>query len=109
MTERDTRPTNCRFRLQDEGKAYPRSSCQACGKGVTTGLGSRCTEPASRSPAMTSEKAPDRIWADPDHWVSADTSKPNYVEYIRADVADAMVAELKAEISRLKERLDGSD
>lgn len=26
----DTRPQMCRFRLQEEGKAYPRSSCQAC-------------------------------------------------------------------------------
>ena len=24
------RPTNCRERLRDEGKPYPRSSCQAC-------------------------------------------------------------------------------
>lgn len=38
----DTRPLNCRFRLQEEGKAYPRSSCQACGKTITTGLGVAC-------------------------------------------------------------------
>lgn len=38
----DYRPVNCRFRLQDEGKAYPRSSCAACGRGITTGLGKAC-------------------------------------------------------------------
>ena len=38
----DNRPNNCRFRLRDEGKAYPKSRCFACGKGVTTGLGESC-------------------------------------------------------------------
>ena len=38
----DHRPVNCRFRLQDEGKPYPRSSCEACGRSVLTGLGKRC-------------------------------------------------------------------
>ncbi len=39
----DTRPASCRFRLQYEGKPYPRSSCTACGKTVMTGLGNHCT------------------------------------------------------------------
>ena len=39
----DTRPLNCRFRLQDEGKPYPRSGCSACGKRITTGLGKACS------------------------------------------------------------------
>lgn len=39
----DPRPMNCRFRLQDEGKAYPRSACEACGKTITTGLGNSCS------------------------------------------------------------------
>lgn len=39
----DTRPANCRFRLQEEGKPYPRSSCEACHKTITTGLGTHCT------------------------------------------------------------------
>lgn len=29
----DTRPSNCRNRLRDEGKAYPRSGCASCGNG----------------------------------------------------------------------------
>lgn len=39
----DRRPTNCRFRLKEEGKGYPRSSCQGCGKGIMTGLGKSCS------------------------------------------------------------------
>lgn len=39
----DSRPAQCRFRLQDEGKGYPRSACAACGKTITTGLGTHCT------------------------------------------------------------------
>ena len=27
----DERPENCRDRLQDEGKPYPKSGCEACG------------------------------------------------------------------------------
>jgi phosphoribosyl-ATP pyrophosphohydrolase len=38
----DPRPENCRFRLQANGKTYPRSSCTACGKTITTGLGREC-------------------------------------------------------------------
>ncbi len=37
----DKRPVNCRFRLQDEGKPYPRSSCFSCGAKLAT-LGSEC-------------------------------------------------------------------
>lgn len=39
----DTRPENCRQRLIDEGKAYPKSGCTACGMSVfTPGFGSAC-------------------------------------------------------------------
>jgi len=38
----DARPVDCRFRLQDEGKPYPRSSCSGCGRTITTGLGKSC-------------------------------------------------------------------
>lgn len=41
--ELDKRPRGCRFRLQDEGKPYPRSSCVACGRGIRT-LGRKCQE-----------------------------------------------------------------
>ncbi|WP_416192968.1 hypothetical protein [Nitrobacter sp. TKz-YC01] len=50
----ETRPANCRFRLQDEGKSYPRSSCSACGKNIATGLGNRCKEsPSDRTADVT--------------------------------------------------------
>jgi len=48
----DHRPVKCRFRLQDEGKAYPRSSCTACGKGVLSGLGNKCSHTRPQ-PAVT--------------------------------------------------------
>jgi hypothetical protein len=38
----DVSPTNCRFRLRDESKSHPRSSCAACGRTITTGLGREC-------------------------------------------------------------------
>lgn len=47
----DNRPTNCRFRLMDEGKTYPRSMCNACGKTIMSGLGKECTTlPAAPAP-----------------------------------------------------------
>jgi len=33
----ETRPSNCRNRLRDEGKAYPRSGCGHCKTGGMTG------------------------------------------------------------------------
>lgn len=38
----DKRPANCRHRLYDEGKAYPRSGCDGCGQTIFTGLGATC-------------------------------------------------------------------
>lgn len=38
----DPRPFDCRFRAQEEGRAYPRSVCHACGRTIASGLGSRC-------------------------------------------------------------------
>ena len=49
----DIRPANCRFRLQDEGKPYPRSGCSACGATVTT-LGNKC----SHAPVEQTMKKP---------------------------------------------------
>jgi hypothetical protein len=38
----DTRPAECRNRLRDEGKAYPRSGCVSCKATVVTGFGKSC-------------------------------------------------------------------
>lgn len=38
----DRRPLNCRFRLQEAGQPYPRSSCNACAGNILTGLGNQC-------------------------------------------------------------------
>jgi hypothetical protein len=55
----DLRPRDCRFRQQEEGRAYPRSSCGVCGKTITTGLGVRCTyvttDDAAEIARMTAE------------------------------------------------------
>jgi hypothetical protein len=51
----DARPADCRFRLADEGKAYPRSSCTACGRSVTTGLGTSCAHAIPGSPPTTDD------------------------------------------------------
>lgn len=40
----DTRPAECRFRQQDEGRPYPQSNCRACNKSVTS-LGNSCHMP----------------------------------------------------------------
>lgn len=37
----DPRPQNCRDRLREEGKAYPRSTCTACSSSIATGLSCR--------------------------------------------------------------------
>lgn len=50
IAENDNRPANCRFRLQDKGKPYPRSACQACGKSIVTGLGTMCTLTKGNNP-----------------------------------------------------------
>ena len=55
MTE--TRPANCRFRLQEEGKPYPRSSCQGCGLHVSRGLGSSCSWGSKTTDPDTSPEA----------------------------------------------------
>jgi hypothetical protein len=51
----DTRPSDCRFRLQDEGKPYPRSGCSACKNSITSGLGRYCHS------APSEPKAPKEI------------------------------------------------
>ena len=53
----DARPANCRFRLQEEGKAYPRSSCKACGRSILTGLGNSCGAVGDVSPLVVSRIA----------------------------------------------------
>lgn len=52
----DPRPANCRSRLIEQGDAYPRSGCEACGANLQSGL--RCqwptvsTDPNATPPAV---------------------------------------------------------
>ena len=63
---------------------------------------------------MSDHTAPERIWADPDHWIDhpprLDADRPwEYAEYIRADLsvpraeAVAALTAKDAEIARLEE------
>lgn len=47
----DNRPTNCRNRLRDEGKAYPKSGCDSCHDGGLRGCPheQKASEPAEGS------------------------------------------------------------
>lgn len=37
-------------------------------------------------------KAPERIWADPDHWLEKKPCRTGYTEYTRADLSHALIA-----------------
>lgn len=63
MTD-DPRPVNCRHRLQDEHKPYPRSSCQACGATVMTGLGKSCKQMPSVMPVVSVQEMQTSAGAD---------------------------------------------
>lgn len=64
----DTRPAECRFRLQDEAKPYPRSNCKACGRGIRTGLGTHCSH-GFNSPEWITWKGGNTA---PDDWDGGD-------------------------------------
>lgn len=48
----EARPVDCTFRLQDEGKPYPRSGCAHCGRTITSGLGRQCHHETDRIEAL---------------------------------------------------------
>lgn len=52
----DLRPKDCRFRLQEEGKRYPRSGCEACGRTILSGLGNRCHHDQKRDQRLAELK-----------------------------------------------------
>jgi len=59
MSAPDPRPQNCRFRLEDEGKPYPRSSCAGCGRTTLSSfhtLGSECAQIAPSVPSAPETK-----------------------------------------------------
>jgi hypothetical protein len=76
MTDTDPRPLLCRFRLIDEGKPYPRSSCVGCGLNILTGLGVACGE--GLSPSMTVQEdmsVEPPTWAIQKAWEKCSGSK----------------------------------
>lgn len=60
----DSRPTNCTFRLQDEGKPYPKSGCHACGRNIMTGLGRQCKEGSKVDGLLSDYSSPEASWSD---------------------------------------------
>lgn len=61
----DLRPTNCRFRLQAEGKAFPKSACEACGKTIETGLGTYCEYGTGSVSSEPTEKPASDLFVGP--------------------------------------------
>ena len=63
----DPRPENCRFRLQEEKKPYPRSGCAGCHRSFVNGLGTSCHhgEP-DRTPSPTPARTPPQLGSYPD-------------------------------------------
>jgi hypothetical protein len=61
----DKRPANCRFRLRDEGKAYPRSGCAACKASIMSGLGNKCHLDAYADAKTAFDNAPARPGSSP--------------------------------------------
>jgi hypothetical protein len=43
LTDLEIRPAKCRLRLKDEGKTYPRSTCQACRRRFQSWDGIECS------------------------------------------------------------------
>ena len=88
MDEIDRRPAYCRFRLQDEGKPYPRSSCTECGRTITTGLGKSCqhiTPPVSKLAALEGEN---KTLRDDARWEAQAKQAVSVIAMIRAMIGE---------------------
>jgi hypothetical protein len=54
----ETRPANCRQRLRDEGKMYPRSGCDVCGSMFAVPNWRCAHEPAAKPAPMPKDSGP---------------------------------------------------
>lgn len=95
----DTRPAACRFRLADEGKAYPKSSCTACGKGIATGLGRHCTVSATPAPAAGGLEAVAEIEAIFRRHLQANDYAKDLIKRIALDVVPVARKALSAALA----------
>ncbi|UVD36616.1 hypothetical protein RCXUPER_198 [Rhodobacter phage RcXuper] len=101
----DTRPAACRERLREEGKAYPKSGCTACGANLATGL--KCKHDAPKVAvdieARDKEGAPKIVI---DLAGAMDKLTPQMIEAMAPILRDPMVMALEAQIMALQEALD---
>ena len=83
----------CRFRLQEEGKPYFRSVCGACGRTVSTGLGSSCKNvwPSRDTPSLPVNMVDEVI-------AIVEGMEPPYRRWINRE-------QLLAELRKLKSRM----
>lgn len=97
----DTRPASCRERLREEGKAYPKSSCTACGANLATGL--KCKHVAVDIEARDKEGAPKIVI---DLAGAMEKMTPQMIEAMAPILRDPMVMALEAQIMALQEALN---
>lgn len=86
----DTRPASCRERLREEGKAYPKSGCTACGANIATGL--KCKHAAPKV-VIDMAGAMEKI-------------TPQMIEAMAPILRDPMVMALEGQVMELQEALN---
>ena len=96
----DLRPANCRFRLQEEGRPYPRSSCVVCGRTVTSGLGNHCFK-LDVTPVAPKPISDEDLAVVKDLTTDWDGSKLVGLEHTRLPV---LVGTLEALIARIEQQ-----
>lgn len=86
----DTRPATCRDRLREEGKAYPKSGCTACGANIATGL--KCKHAAPKV-VIDMAGAMEKI-------------TPQMIEAMAPILRDPMIKALEGRVMELQEALN---
>lgn len=99
----DTRPTNCRDRLREEGKAYPKSACMACGVNIRTGLKCMHDVPMVTVDIESGDKVPAVIV---DVAGAMDKMTPAMIEAMAPLLRDPLIQMQENQIVALQEALD---
>lgn len=94
----ETRPAECRERLREEGKAYPKSGCRACGANIATGL--KC----KRVPATEDKEAPQKIVIDMAG--AMDKMTPELIAAMAPILLNPMIKTQELQIAELQEALN---
>ena len=103
MTE--TRPAECRERLREEGKAYPKSSCKACGATIATGL--KCKHEAPKVAAdIESQRKEGTPQIVIDMAGAMDKMTPELIAAMAPILLHPMIAAQELQIAELQEALN---